>query len=63
MKCNDYAKNTDENETKLYIGLTEHTFKKRFNNHLDIKIHENEAKLSKYIWQIHLENKRQRIRI
>ena len=40
---------------KLYIGLTEHAFKQRYNNHNLTFRHEkyaNSTELSKYIWQL-----------
>ena len=44
---------TDTNEEKLYIGITEHTFKSRYNNHkMSLKHHTHDTVLSKYIWDL-----------
>ena len=45
---------------KQYIGLTENTFKQRFNAHKHTfrhTKHENSTELSKYIWQLKRQNK------
>ena len=44
---------------KMYTGLTEGTFKQRYNNHLSTFRHqkyENNTGLSKYIWQKKIDN-------
>ena len=44
---------TTPGETKVYIGMTEHSFKTRYNNHkLSFKHrkHSHDTVLSKYIW-------------
>ena len=53
-----------QKDNKLYIGLTEHTFKQRYANHLQTfkqEKYENSTELSKYIWQ--LKKKRQNFNI
>ena len=45
----------DTNKSNIYIGLTEHTFKKRFSNHMNSIRHrkyENSTELSKHIWSL-----------
>ncbi len=45
----------NQNQNKLYIGLTEHAFKQRYANHLQTFKHEkyeNSTELSKYIWSL-----------
>jgi len=54
------VKVTNEDQTKLYIGLTEPTFKTRFNNHKSSfknESRQNSTELSKYIWQLKKNNK------
>ena len=46
---------TTPGETKVYIGMTEHSFKTRYNNHkLSFKHrkHSHDTVLSKYIWDL-----------
>ena len=46
---------TTPSETKVYIGMTEHSFKTRYNNHkLSFKHrkHSHNTVLSKYIWDL-----------
>lgn len=46
---------TTPGETKVYIGMTEHSFKSRYNNHkLSFKHrkHSHDTVLSKYIWDL-----------
>ncbi|KAL9982995.1 hypothetical protein ACROYT_G005115 [Oculina patagonica] len=50
---------TTPGETKVYIGMTEHSFKTRFNNHkLSFKHrkHSHDTVLSKYIWDLRDNN-------
>ena len=45
----------DNRPEKIYIGMTENTFKTRFNGHkvsLKHKSHRNDTTLSKYIWEL-----------
>ena len=45
----------DNTPDKIYIGMTEHAFKTRFNGHkvsLKYKSHRNDTSLSKYIWEL-----------
>ena len=45
----------DNRPEKIYIGMTENTFKTRFNGHkvsLKHKSHRNDTTLSKYIWKL-----------
>ena len=47
--------NNNNNNNKTYIGLTEQTFKTRYNNHTSTfrhEKHENSTELSKYIWKL-----------
>ena len=46
---------TDNRPEKIYIGMTENTFKTHFNGHklsLKHKSHRNDTTLSKYIWEL-----------
>ena len=55
----DVTNNIDD-EYKFYYGLTETTFKERYNNHTKSFRHfryETETELSKYIWKLTQENK------
>ena len=55
---NAKVKNMSRNETKVYIGLTEHPFKQRYSNHIQSIRHEkyeNSRELLKYIWQLKKE--------
>ena len=54
--------NNDTNKlsTKVYFGISETEFKSRYNNHtmsFRNRTHENDTKLSKYIWSLKDENK------
>ena len=52
--------NDVDNETKFYYGLTDTTFKERYNNHKKSFKHEKyryNTELSKYIWNLHEQNK------
>ena len=54
--------NNDTNElsNKVYFGISETEFKSRFHNHtmsFRNRTHENDTKLSKYIWSLKDENK------
>ena len=45
---------SNQRNPKLYIGLTENTFKQRYNNHMNSfrhKKHENSTELSKHVWE------------
>ncbi len=45
----------NQEKHKLYIGLTEHTFKQRYTNHSQTfksEKYENSTELSKYIWSL-----------
>ena len=49
------VKRDDTNETETYIGLTENTFKVRYNNHTSSFRNANKkhaTELNKYIWQL-----------
>ena len=61
---NTEVENTSRNETKVYIGLTEHPFKQRYSNHMQSIRHEkygNSTKLSKYVWQLKKAGKKFKI--
>ena len=50
---------SSDQEEKFYIGATELTFKKRFNNHkqsLEKRAKSNETSLSKYVWELKDKN-------
>ena len=51
---------TDDNRpSQTYVGLTENTFKTRFNNHkasLDTYQKRNSTELSKYLWDLKRDN-------
>ena len=50
----------ENNQTKNYIGLTEQTFKQRYNGHnqsFNHEKHENSTELSKHVWQLKRKNK------
>ena len=54
------VQNEIDEETKFYLGLTENSFKERFNNHkksFKHKRYEKESELSKYIWELKEQNK------
>ena len=54
------VQNDKDEETKFYLGLTENSFKERFNNHkksFKHKRYEKESELSKYIWELKEQNK------
>ena len=45
----------NQDKSRLYIGLTEHTFKQRYNNHsqtFKYEKYEHSTELSKYIWSL-----------
>ena len=47
------------NDTKRYMGMTSHTFKERFRNHMksfNHKKNSNETELSKYVWHLKENN-------
>ena len=49
------VKKETHNEAKLYIGLTEHSFKPRYNNHnqsFKHEIHHNTTELSKHVCKL-----------
>ena len=55
----DVSNNVD-NETKFYYGLTETSFKERYGNHkksFKYEKYKYETELSKYIWDLHEQNK------
>ena len=46
---------TSPGDTRVYIGMTEHSFKTRFNNHkasFKHRKHSHDTVLSKYIWDL-----------
>ena len=46
---------TPKNDPKVYISMTEHDFKPRFNGHTSLikhRKHVNSTALSKYIWEL-----------
>ena len=50
---NAEVENMSRNETKVYIGLTEHAFKQRYSNHMQSirhKKYRNSTELLKYVW-------------
>ena len=52
--------NNVDDEKRFYIGITEHSFKKRFSNHkksFNLKKYEKETELSKYIWKLKEDGK------
>ena len=54
------VENNVDTEKKFYIGLTESSFKERYNNHkksFKHKKYEKETELSKYIWELKEQNK------
>ena len=54
----------DANDERIYIGLTENTFKQRFARHkttFTLRKYENETELSKYIWRLHDRGKHWKI--
>ena len=59
----DVSNNVDT-ETKFYYGLTDTTFKERYNNHKKSFRHERyryDSELSKYLWELHEEGKEYKI--
>ena len=55
---NAEIENMSRNETKVYIGLTEHAFKQRYSNHKQSIRYEkygNSTELLKYVWQLKKE--------
>ena len=49
------VKNNKNEDTKIYIGLSENSFKERYRNHTKSFRHDkykNETVLSKYIWDL-----------
>ena len=59
----DVSNNVDT-ETKFYYGLTDTTFKERYNNHKKYFRHERyryDSELSKYLWELYEEGKEYKI--
>ena len=57
---NAEIENTSRNETKVYIGLTEHPFKQIYSDHMHEK-YGNSTEQSKYIWQLKKAGKKFKI--
>ena len=56
---NAEVRRMNSNDTKVYIGLTEHPFMQRYSNHIQSLKHEkygNSTELSKLVWQFKRES-------
>ena len=62
--CNCRVKTSCPLNNKFYYGLTDTTFKERYNNHKKSFRHERyryDSELSKYLWELHEEGKEYKI--